>query len=62
MIQEKIAKRALLGTAIMGVKHTGDFEGEHAERVFDIYERLTQGRGLLPPAIGYIFGIGSDRP
>jgi hypothetical protein len=46
----------------MGVKHTGDFEGEHAERVFDIYERLTQGRGLLPPAIGYIFGIGSDRP
>lgn len=55
MIVEQVAGRTLMGTAIIGVQHTGDLEGKHAERVFDIYERLTHGRGLLPPAIGFIF-------
>jgi hypothetical protein len=26
-----------------------------SKTVFEIYQRLSQGRGLLPPAIGFIF-------
>ena len=33
----------------------GDFEGKHSKTVFEIYTRLSRGRGLLPPAIGFIF-------
>jgi len=55
LILSKIAKQPLLGTAIMGVVHTGDFEGKHSKTIFEIYERLSEGKGLLPPAIGFIF-------
>jgi predicted ATPase len=55
LILEGVANRTLMGTAIIGVQHTGDLEGKHAEKVFDIYERLTHGKGLLPPAVGFIF-------
>ena len=54
-ILEKIANQPLLGTEILGVEHTGDFEGRHAETIFDIYDKLSKGRGLLPPAVGFIF-------
>lgn len=55
LILEKVAKRPLMGTAIMAVKHTGDLEGKLAKTVFEIYERLSKGSGLLPPAVGFIF-------
>jgi ABC-type thiamine transport system ATPase subunit len=54
-ILEKIADQPLLGTEILGVEHTGDFEGKHAETIFDIYDKLSTGRGLLPPAVGFVF-------
>jgi hypothetical protein len=41
---------------IVGVLHTGDFDAKKDTRsVFRIYERLTQGSALLPPAIAFIF-------
>src|SRR5262249_18821292 len=55
MIFSRIAGKTLMGTTILGVKQTGDFEGKHAQTIFDIYERLSKGQGLLPPAIGFIF-------
>jgi len=48
-------KRPLLGTAIVGVLQTGDFEGRRSRTIVEIYERLSQGGGLLPPAIAFIF-------
>ncbi len=54
-ILEEIAEQPLLGTEILGVEHTGDFEGRHAKTIFDIYDKLSTGRGLLPPAVGFIF-------
>jgi len=45
----------LLGTKILGVVQTGDFEGKHTDTILEIYRRLSEGRGLLPPAIGFIF-------
>lgn len=44
----------LLGTAIMGVKSTGDFEKRDAELVFDVYDRLSSS-ALLPPAVSFVF-------
>jgi energy-coupling factor transporter ATP-binding protein EcfA2 len=59
IILEKIAKKPLMGTAILGVRQVGDLEGRDAERVFDIYSRLSQGTSLLPPAIGFLFDAES---
>ena len=44
-----------MGTQILGLSRTGDFEGRHAELVLDIYNRISGGSSLLPPAIGFIF-------
>jgi predicted ATPase len=54
-ILSRIANRPLLGTAIIGVVQTGDFESKYSNTVLEIYERLSQGRGLLPPALGFVF-------
>lgn len=47
--------RPLLGTAIVGVLQTGDFEGRRSKTTVEIYERLSAGSGLLPPAVAFIF-------
>lgn len=55
LIISRILKQPLSGTAIVGVMHTGDFESKHSRMIIEIYNRLSQGKGLLPPAIGFIF-------
>jgi len=55
LILSKVARRPLLGTKILGVVQTGDFESKHSETILEIYRRLSEGRGLLPPAVGFIF-------
>jgi hypothetical protein len=55
LIVEKVLQRPLQGTKIIGVTQTGDFEGKHSRLIFQIYDRLTKGSGLIPPAIGFIF-------
>ncbi len=57
IIVDKLCKLPLLGTQIIGVKHTGDLEGRFAKTAFEIYERLSSGKNLLPPALGFIFDI-----
>lgn len=54
-----LSKKPLLGTAILQVHSTGEFDQADAKNVniiVDIYERLssTDG-GLVPDAVGYIF-------
>jgi predicted ATPase len=53
-IIEKILRRPLLGTVIRGLRNTGDLESKYAVAVFEIYERLSHGNSLLPPALGFI--------
>ncbi len=55
LILERVARRPLLGTKILAVVQTGDFESKHSDTILEIYRRLSEGRGLLPPAIGFIF-------
>ncbi len=55
LIVENVLKKPLRGTKILGVVQTGDFESKHSETILKIYDRLTKGEGLIPPAIGFIF-------
>lgn len=55
IIMSKVSERPLLGTKILGVVQTGDFESRHSDTVLEIYRRLSEGRGLLPPAVGFVF-------
>jgi len=54
LVVEKLLKMPLMGTEILGIRQTGDLEGRHARRVFEIYRTLTKGSSLLPPAIAFI--------
>jgi len=52
---EKLKKRPLMGTAIVGVRQVGDFESKDARRVLEIYRNLSKCGSLIPPAIGFVF-------
>ena len=54
-IIRSLLNRSLLGTTVVGVSSTGDFDGRHASLIIELYRRLSQGKGLIPPAIGFIF-------
>lgn len=55
LIVEKVLRKPLQGTKIIGVIQTGDFESKHSRLIIQIYDRLTKGSSLIPPAIGFIF-------
>lgn len=55
LILEKVANKTLRGIQILAIKNTGDFQGKHAHIIFDIYDKLSGGKSLFPPAIGFIF-------
>jgi len=55
LIVEKVLQKPLQGTKILGVIQTGDFESKHSGLILQIYDRLSRGSGLIPPAIGFIF-------
>jgi len=55
LIVQQSLNRSLLGTAIVGILNVGDFEGKHAETVASIYNRLSAGVALLPPAVAFVF-------
>lgn len=57
-----LGKDRYYGTKILGVKQTGDFEGRYSKTIFEIYQRLSQGEGILPPAIGFLFDRESRTP
>lgn len=64
MILRGLARRPLLGTAILSVQNPGDFNRKDRRNVVRIYERLSQlDRGLVPPVVGFIFDreIRDDR-
>ncbi|MBD2167932.1 AAA family ATPase [Calothrix membranacea FACHB-236] len=50
-----ILKKPLRGTTILSVKNTGDLDGKRAELIFEIYDKLSGGASLFPPAVGFLF-------
>jgi len=55
LIVRTLMKDPLWGTEIIGVRTTGELHGKQAEDTYDIYTKLSQGIGIIPPAIGFIF-------
>jgi predicted ATPase len=55
LIIANIIKKPLMGKVIKAVITTGDFEGKHAGRFFQIYNRLSDAQSLIPPAVAFIF-------
>jgi hypothetical protein len=54
-IIRELLKTELLGTEIIGIRAVGDLEGGHKKLVLEIYRKLCQGKGLLPPALAFCF-------
>ncbi len=54
IILEKFGYFSMKSIQIIAVKNTGDLEGKRADTFFDIYDRLSGGKTLLPPAIAFI--------
>jgi hypothetical protein len=54
IILKRIAKKSLMGTAIVGVRQVGDLEGRDAKRVLEIYNSLSTAASLMPPAVGFL--------
>jgi AAA15 family ATPase/GTPase len=53
-ILKSLCKNHLLGISIIGILHTSDLENRDADRIVEIYERLSKSNALLPPALGFI--------
>jgi len=58
LILEKLAPKLLTGTKIVSIKNTGDLlrkKDYFANVMLDLYERISGGNNLYPPAIGFVF-------
>jgi predicted ATPase len=55
IIITKLLNRQLLGTKVVGVVHTSDFERKYARTALSIYLGLSEVKGILPPTKGFIF-------
>jgi hypothetical protein len=55
LILEKYSQRRLMGTEIVPVISVDEVLGKAADRVIGIYRQLSQGKGLRPAAVGFIF-------
>lgn len=56
-IAQKIGRTSIGETSIVAVRSTGDFESKRIppELILEIYNKLSGGIALLPPAIAFIF-------
>jgi len=56
LVIKELTDCPLMGTAIIRVQQTGDFNRKDAKSVVAIYERLSHLEGgLVPPAVGFVF-------
>ncbi|HEV2103384.1 MAG TPA: hypothetical protein VGR58_11460, partial [Candidatus Acidoferrum sp.] len=55
VLLKKVAQLPLAGTVFVGVKQVGDFEGHKAEKILEIYLRLSKAQALLPLTLGFLF-------
>jgi len=57
LVLSKLEPKLLTGTKIVSIKNTGDLLGKKAHFVdvmFDLYQRLSGGNNLYPPAVGFV--------
>ncbi|HXP52087.1 MAG TPA: ATP-binding protein [Bacteroidia bacterium] len=54
-IVKKMKVVSLMGTSILSVRNTGDFDGKDARKTLEIYKKLSNGYGLMPSALRFVF-------
>lgn len=55
LIIERHLHLPLRSIALVGVRHTGDFDRRNARWALELYKRLSSAGPLMPPALGFIF-------
>jgi predicted ATPase len=58
LILRTIAKqyhKQVSGTAVVGIRQTGDLQGREKKKILEIYRKLSDANTLLPPTIAFIF-------
>ena len=55
LILLKLSSMDITHVAILGVRHTSDFESVQVSNVVGIYRKLSSGTALIPPAVGFLF-------
>jgi AAA domain, putative AbiEii toxin, Type IV TA system len=55
VILERVAKVLLMGTVVLGVRNTSDFEGMKTEDAITIYTRICTSSQVFPVAMGFLF-------
>lgn len=55
LILRKIARRSLMGRAIVGIRQTGDLQGRDKAKVLEMYRKISESKTLLPKAIAFVF-------
>jgi energy-coupling factor transporter ATP-binding protein EcfA2 len=53
-ILRSIANARLGGTAIVGIRQTGDMTGKDKKKILEMYRRLSTAKTLLPPALAFV--------
>jgi hypothetical protein len=49
-----VGNRPLRGTAIVGIRQTGDMTGRDKKKILEMYRRLSAANTLLPPALAFV--------
>lgn len=55
IILRRVAKKSLMGTALVGIKRTGDLQGRDKRKWMELYHKLSQANSLVPPTIAFAF-------
>lgn len=55
LIIERHLRLPLRSIAIVGARHTGDFDRRNARWALELYRRVSSAGALMPPALGFIF-------
>jgi len=62
IILDQLTDKRLGGTSILGVVDVGRLEAQNSELIFKVYNKLSTGSGLLPPAVGFLFDTEDRTP
>jgi energy-coupling factor transporter ATP-binding protein EcfA2 len=55
LILKRLLGRPLARIGVFGLIATGDLDGRHRDLAFDVYNKLSQGSVLMPPAVAFVF-------
>jgi len=53
-ILQVVTKRRLMGTAIVGIRQTGNLQRRDKAKIFGMYQRLSHSSSLMPPALAFV--------